>query len=192
MNAVYKNNQNSQNTKKTVPLPPKEGSVQIKAAWVKLGDASAKSSDYPTWHTAQAQYYKAIKQKDGSEKVEASEFSLFGLVGMHIIQRIHTSDINNISNAANPVGGTFVFSTWEHSSIFNSPVDGVGGKVEYYYSNYYDGQGNFLPPQIPKGFYPPLSKNAYPVERMYPILPNVVAANTAVHNAIRKVNSNSV
>ncbi len=192
INKVYNNNKMRAKPKEAVPPPPKQGSVQIKAAWVKLGGSTAKASDYPTWHTAQAQYYQKVKPKTGASKIEASEPSLFGLVGMHIIQRIHTSDVNNIGGTANSVGGTFVFSTWEHSSIFNSPVDGIGGTTEYYYSNYYDGQGNFLPPHIPKGFYPPLNQNAYPVERLYPILPNVVAANTAVHKAIKKANANSV
>lgn len=194
VNVVYNKNKTSSNIKIPVPPPPKEGSVQIKAAWVKLGGSDAKASDYPTWHTSQAQYYQQVGTS-GSKKIEASEASLFGLVGMHIIQRIHTSNTKKIGDAGNAEGGTFVFSTWEHSSIFNSPVDGMGGAVEYYYSNYYDGQGNPpapKPPLIAKGFYPPLDKKAYPIERMYPILPNVAAANTAVHKSIKKVNPNSV
>src|SRR5215213_2051309 len=39
----------------SVPLPPPQGSIQVKAAWIKLGGATAKPSDFPTWHTAIAQ-----------------------------------------------------------------------------------------------------------------------------------------
>ena len=31
--------------------------IQVKAAWMKLGGANAKPSDFPTWHTAFAQNY---------------------------------------------------------------------------------------------------------------------------------------
>lgn len=175
------------NASKTPPTnanTPTAGSVQLKAAWIKLGGSGAKASDFPTWHTALAQNYKDI---DG--KPVPSEPTLFGLVGLHIIQRIHQTTAS--SNAQSP-GGTFIFATWEHASIFNSPVQGQPDPPPptYFYSNYFAGQAVMGPPL--KGFYPALEKPAYPVVRQYPVLDNTKAVTAAVHSAIRSLNPNSV
>ena len=184
INSVYAYNQQNPGSPHPVPLPPMQGAVQIKSAWVKLGGEDARASDYPEWHTAQAQYYQEV-----NGVVTPSEASLFGLVGLHIIQRIHTTDPSKPDQAANPVGGTFIFSTWEHTSIFNSPAQGSGGTPTYYYSNYFGGSPFGTPAA---GFYPPLDKDVYPVERIYPVLDNVKQVNQSVHSAIKAVNPDSV
>lgn len=168
-----------------VPLPPQQGSIQVKAGWLKLGGPNAKPSDFPTWHTAYAQYYTT---RDG--KPVASEPTLFGLVGMHIIQRIHTTDSKQPQ--AYPPGGTFIFATWEHESIYNSPVVGLKNqpKPTYFYSNFYAGEA--VEHGLKKGFYPPLDQPAYPVVRQYPVLDNTKKVTALVHNLIRAKNPKSV
>jgi len=177
------------------PLPPlpEQGSIQVKAAWLKLGGANAKPSDFPTWHTAIAVNY--ITGPDG--KPMASEPTLFGLVGMHIIQRVHTTTPDPINPSqpqgptANPPGGTFVFATWEHASIFNSPVAGQKNpKPTYFYSNFFAGEA--VEHGLKKGFYPPLDKPAYPVARQYPVLDNTKKVTALVHGLIRAKNPKSV
>jgi hypothetical protein len=176
------------------PLPPRQGAMQVKAAWVKLGGPNAKPSDFPTWHTAFAQYYVA---DPASGNPVPSEPSLFGLVGMHIIQRIHTTAVDSKHPAfpsapnANPPGGTFIFATWEHDSIFNSPVRGQKNppKPTYFYSNFFAGES--VEHGLKKGFYPPLDQ-AFPVERRYPVLDNTKKATALVHSLIRSKNPNSV
>ena len=174
--------------RRPLPLPPGQGSIQVKAAWLKLGGPEAKPSDFPTWHTAIAVNY--ISDEKGNPI--PSEPTLFGLVGMHIIQRIHSTDPKNPGGKANPAGGTFVFATWEHESIFNSPVFGLPNqpKPTYFYSNFFLGQAVGGPPQ--KGFYPPLDQQAYPVVRQYPVLPPTKKVTAIFHDAIRKKNPKSV
>jgi hypothetical protein len=177
-----------------IPLPPQQGSIQVKAAWLKLGGANAKPSDYPTWHTAIAVNY-IDNPKDPKGPPIPSEPTLFGLVGMHIIQRIHTDPMNpsTIANPpANPAGGTFIYATWEHESIFNSPVVGLRNqpKPTYSYSNFFAGEA--VEHGLRKGFYPPLDQTAYPVVRQYPVLDNTKKVTAIVHAAIQKRNPNSV
>jgi len=182
INNIYSGKQNP-----PVPPPPGQGSIQVKAAWLKLGGANAKPEDFPTWHTAVAQNY--ISDADG--KPVPSEPTLFGLVGLHIIQRIHTTDPNNPSLDANGPGGTFIYATWEHESIFNSPVLGQLNppKPTYFYSNFFAGA---VLGHTPRGFYPPLDQPAYPVVRLYPVLNNTKQVTAAFHNAIRAINPKSV
>jgi hypothetical protein len=169
-----------------VPRPPLQGSIQVKAAWLKLGGRDAKPSDYPTWHTAFAQNYIS----DANGQPVPSEPTLFGLVGMHIIQRIHTTDSRQPQ--AYPPGGTFIYATWEHESIFNSPVVGLRNQPQptYFYSNFFIGQDG--PPIIAKGFYPPLTQAAYPVMRQYPVLDSTKKVTGLVHRTIQKLNPRSV
>ena len=49
----------------------------------------------------------------------------FGLIGLHIIQRVHAGAPGG---PPEPAGGTYIFATWEHQSIGN----GAG----YSYVNY--------------------------------------------------------
>ena len=182
INSAYATNHAKKRQPVPVPLPPGQGSVQIKAAWLKLGGKDANPADFPTWHTAFAQNYK-VEMRDGKPVVVPSEPTLFGLVGLHIIQRLHTTDLGHPNS--NPTGGTFIFATWEHDSIFNSPVQGQEGgpAPTYFYSNFSPGGGILLP-----GFYPGLDEKAYPVERRYPILDGTLKVNQLVHAAIRAAN----
>ena len=163
-----------------------QGSIQVKAAWLKLGGANAKPSDFPTWHTAFAQNYIS----DATGNPVPSEPTLFGLVGMHIIQRIHTT--NPAQPQAGPGGGTFIYATWEHASIFNSPVAGQKNPPNalYSYSNFFAGEA--VERGLRAGFYPPLDKTAYPVVRQYPVLDNTKNVTAVVHSQIRARNPNSV
>ena len=68
--------------KQPIPLPPQQGSIQVKAGWLKLGGADAKPSDFPTWHTAIAVNYIS----DANGNPIPSEPTLFGLVGMLAIE----------------------------------------------------------------------------------------------------------
>ncbi len=185
INTIYNNTKQPS----PVPLPPRQGSIQVKAAWLKLGGPDAKPSDFPTWHTAVAQNY--ISDRTG--KPIASVPTLFGLVGMHIIQRIHATDPSNPNANAQAPGGTFIFATWEHSSIFNSPVAGSPtANAPYSYSNFYAPPPPPPAPGLPAGFYPPLNQPAYPVVRSYPVLQNTIDVTAAVHKAIAARNPNSV
>jgi hypothetical protein len=177
------------------PLPPlpNQGSIQVKAAWLKLGGPDAKPSDFPTWHTAIAVNY--ITGPDG--KPMPSEPTLFGLVGMHIIQRIHTTTPDKINPSqpqgpyANTTGATFVFATWEHASIFNSPTAGQKSpQPTYFYSNFFAGEN--VEHGLKKGFYPPLEQAAYPVVRQFPVLDNTKKITALVHGLIRQKNPKSV
>ena len=169
-----------------VPFPPLQGSIQVKAAWLKLGGPNAKPSDFPGWHTAFAQNYIS----DANGNPVPSEPTLFGLVGMHIIQRIHTTAPNQPQSG--PAGGTFIYATWEHASIFNSPVAGLKNQPNptYSYSNFFAGEA--VQHGLRAGFYPPLETTAYPVVRQYPVLGNTKQVTALVHNAIRARNPNSV
>jgi hypothetical protein len=169
-----------------VPPPPAQGSIQVKAAWIKLGGPNARPADFPTWHTALAQNYIS----DASGNPIPSVPTLFGLVGMHIIQRIHTTSSNSILDANSP-GGTFIYATWEHDSIFNSPVAGLPNqpKPTYFYSNFFAGEA--VIGKLKKGFYPELTQPAYPVVRQYPVLDNTKKVTAAFHAAIRAQNPRS-
>ena len=141
------------------------GSIHIKTAWIPLQD-----EDPSKYHTADAAYFKTENGKS------CMSYATFGLVGIHIIQRIHQG-----SQGSGPPGGTFVFATWEH-------VD--NDEAGFTYSNYFPGQP-FVGPPKRATFYPQPSA-ALPVTRKFPILPGTQQANDQVHAAIRSVNPNSV
>jgi hypothetical protein len=100
------------------PLPLL-GSIQLKAAWlpVKLLDG-----DPSTYHLTDAIYYK---DSPGQPNGLCYDVEQFGLIGLHIIQRVHAGAPGGVPE---PTGGTFIFATWEHQSIGN----GAG----YTYVNY--------------------------------------------------------
>ena len=97
---------------------PALGSIQVKAAWV-----PAFLLDQPeTYHLTDAVYYQdSPSQKNGL----CVDVQTFGLVGLHIIQRVHAGPPGG--SPASP-GGTYIFATWEHRS--------VGNGADYSYVNY--------------------------------------------------------
>lgn len=187
---TYQNYQNRSNQKDTI-LPPGIGSMHLKAAWIKLDPTK---DDITKYHTSNAQYF-VTNPTTGKPEVRQGTF---GLIGLHIIQRIHTSTPD--STKANPLGGTFIFATWEHTSL---------DTTKYTYSNYYNpvvdpacGGGLRPPdkdcPNYPnkltphgEGFYPPLNQ-PYTVQRLYqpisqkaPKPMGTVEVNAVVHQAIK-------
>ena len=98
---------------------PGLGSIQLKAAWVpsKLLDG-----DPNTYHLTDAVYYKDSPSQPNGLCYDVEQF---GLIGLHIIQRVHAGAPGGAPEAA---GGTYIFATWEHQSIGN----GAG----YSYVNY--------------------------------------------------------
>lgn len=164
--------------------PCQTGSIQIKTAWIPL----INGEDPKKYHTAAAAVFKTQRNPSNPQQTETcidyDPSVLYGLVGIHIIQRIHQGAGGG---SANPQGGTFIFATWEH-------VD--NDKAGFTYAN-------FLPPQTAKAVTPnppyippvsfyPLPGNALAVKRRFPILSGTANVNTAVHNAIRKIDPNSV
>ena len=146
-------------------LPMPTGAIHLKAAWMLL-----QNEDPSKYHTAEAAYFKT----ENNQKCMA--YGMFGLIGLHIIQRIHQGN----GAMGNPPGGTFIFATWEH-------VD--NDSAGFTYSDFFSGQPFEGPPK--RGFYPSPA-SALPVKRQFPILPGTVAVNNAVHAAISKVNPNSI
>lgn len=143
------------------------GSIHIKTAWIPIQD-----EDPSKYHTAEAAYFKTENGK------ACMSYATFGLVGIHIIQRVHAGQGTSPST---PRGGTFIFSTWEH-------VD--NDEAGFTYSNYFPGQPFAGPPQRAT-FYPQPSA-ALPVVRKYPILPATQKVNSQVHTAIKALNPSSV
>ncbi len=150
-------------------VPPLIGSMQFKAAWVMLDPAK---DDVSKYHTSEALYYQSVNGQPVAFE------GLFGLIGLHIIQRVH---LTNNEADANPTGGTFIFATWEHTSL-------RADTTLYTYSNYYNPEvdpgadtlanGDY---KYPQGFYPPINRTldndgVYEVKAKFPIISN--AGNT--------------
>lgn len=88
--------------------PPAVGSVQVKSAWKILT-----GSDTPAnYHTTDAVFFNTT-----ASGTPCFSVTTFGLIGLHIIQRVHMGDKN--APYADPIGGTFIFATWEHNTIAN-------------------------------------------------------------------------
>ncbi|MCZ6857519.1 MAG: hypothetical protein O7F70_05925 [Gemmatimonadetes bacterium] len=173
-------------------LPP-IGSVQLKAAWLMLTPEEVSSN---TYLTTDAVYYKTPEPP--SQDTLCYAVDTFGLIGLHIIQRVHAFQGSRQPTEYTEFahGGTFVFATWEHTDL---PDSGVASS--YYYANFLAGETNLVTGN-PFGF----STNAHPfpnftdtattainVIRMqnYP-LPSTTAVNDSVHASIRRQNSSSV
>ncbi|MEM7051585.1 MAG: hypothetical protein AAF604_18095 [Acidobacteriota bacterium] len=149
--------------------PCASGAVHTKSAWIPLYD----ESDYSRYYTKKALYY--VFNSD-TQKVQCQE-SIFGLVGFHIIQRIHQS------SGQKGVGGTFIFSSWEHKELQE------GG---YNYVVYWDGRPLDAPNSA--GFYPnpQVPTAVLPVKRQVnTVLPNTQQVNEDVWSAIAARNPNS-
>jgi hypothetical protein len=168
--------------------PPLIGSIHLKAAWQRLG----KDQDRSKYHTAEAQYF--VSDAAGNP---VAHTAVFGLVGLHIIQRIHTGGTNGAYSE--PTGGTFVFATWEH-------VD--NDTAGFTYANFYDPATDPNKTPTPpattlpaESFYPDVAagQEPYPVKRKFPILsqrspryPGTQQVNERVHAMIRQRNPDSV
>jgi hypothetical protein len=145
--------------------PPPIGSVQVKSAWKMLASAD------PTYHTTDAVYFQTTSNNERCYSV-----GIFGLIGLHIIQRAHMGSSSDVN--ASPVGGTFIFATWEHNSIAN----GNG----YTYVNFLSAGGADQNNPTPY----PLLANAIPVTRQQPYpLATTNGVTQAVHG---KLPANSV
>jgi len=182
-------------TPKSEVLPPLIGAVHLKAAWIRLTAAEIKSGRY---HTAEAYYYA----DEGGLPVRKED--TFGLVGLHIIQRIHLgspgkslgADGKKLDNAAEARGGTFIFATWEH----------VDNDLNVFtYSNYYDPKlnqenpafgpdGKPLAAQFVPGLDDPyvVTRRFQPISQHRPGPPGTQQVNERVHGAIRRANADSV
>lgn len=154
--------------------PPRIGAIHVKAAWAPITDAE--KSQF-LWR--EAEYFT------GSDK--DSETALFGLVGLHIIQRIKPNAASNLLNGS-ALGGTFIFSTWEHRDIRQDNADkkyalAQGDSLpttQYTYTNYFGGNGG-----LPVVVSPPLD-NPFFLSRLYPILDHTKEANAQVQAMVGK------
>ena len=155
-------------TSNLTPYP--SGAIHLKAAWILLKD-----EDKSKYHTTEAAYFTKNPKKGGEPCMATGTF---GLVGLHIIQRIHRSR----EKQAFTQGGTFVFATFEH-------VDNADGGFTY--SNAYHRPPKASSSTPPTGFYPS-GDATLPVRRLFPILSGTQDVNRKVHQAIRAANPKSV
>ena len=135
------------------------GAIHTKSGWIELGNGD----DPSQYHTTKAIFYQDAPGDPG--KI-CKATGLFGMVGLHIIQRVHQPYASGVTTGPT-LGGTFIFATWEHRNILNA----TGGS-DYTYVNYeLSGDSNQLTP------FPTLA-NALPVSRML-IPPTPVQAKPA-------------
>jgi hypothetical protein len=156
---------------------PGIGSVQVKAAWLLLDEKERKGGKF---HTTEAVYYQTDDQDPGKL---CYRIDTFGLLGLHIIQRVHSQPFRRSDPNLFAHGGTFIFATWEHTSLEVEPTG-------YYYANFFAFSG----PLGTSGKYPfdiettPFPNfrdapgGAIPVVRQKPYpLATTAAVNAAVH-----------
>lgn len=157
---------------------PGIGSVQVKAAWLKL----EKGDDPSQYHTTEAVFYRTkpdappnFPDEDALEYT-CYEVAEFGLLGLHIIQRVHAQPFSRDNPGLFAHGGTFIFATWEHVGLGDYQE-----KTDYYYANYlafdkplaplskkfpFDVQTTPFPnfTQAPDGAIPVVREMPYPLE----------------------------
>ena len=146
--------------------PCSAGAVHLKAAWLQLTPGV---DDFSKYHTATAFQYFTNSMSTGQVCMAPATF---GLIGLHIIQRIHQTGQNTFlgsgSSTGQPRGGTYVFATWEH-------VD--NDTAGFTYVNYPTSG-----PQVP---YPNLAQvPALPLNRVYPPLASTARATALVHSIL--------
>jgi hypothetical protein len=154
-------------TSSLTPCP--SGSVHLKAAWMPLTAEQVESGDF---HTSEVFIYtnQAEKSPDNPEGI-CKRPAVYGLVGLHIIQRIHQQKSDQPAQAT-PKGGTFIFATWEH-------VD--NDSQGFTYANLYPTNRDTPLP------YPNVDKagvDAIPLRRAYSPLTTTQNANQQVHQAL--------
>lgn len=108
---------------------PGIGSVQLKAAWVLLDPKEVKGGRY---HTTEAIYFRSREPKKDPSLL-CYDVDTFGLIALHIIQRVHSQPFDRRNPELFAHGGTFAFATWEHTSLAGPPSKPTG----YYYANYF-------------------------------------------------------
>ena len=147
------------------PVPPRIGAVHLKAAWARIDEA-----EKDRFIHRRAEYFYS----DGGEKKSSTD--LFGLIGLHIIQRIKVRQPNKLLNN-NALGGTFIYSTWEHTDI-REQKDGPG--TQYLYTNYFvDFQtGKMVAAPDP-------AQSLFDLYRLYPILPHTRRFNEHIQAFFR-------
>ena len=123
--------------------PCRTGAVHLKSAWIEL-----QGEDPDLYHNAYAIYFQ-----DAGNGLVCKKVGQFGLVGFHIIQRVH----NQPASAQDPsLGGTFIFSTWEHTSVYDETTH----TPSYTYVNYPAANANISGPKQPY----PATTNSLAVE----------------------------
>jgi len=140
------------------------GSVHLKAAWMPLSDDEVSSGDY---HTSELLYYVSNPDVSGGICKMPGQY---GLIGLHIIQRVHAWDPSNAESY--PHGGTFIFASWEHKDN-----DDQG----FTYANLYPAGSDEPQP------YPNVDEDGVdgiPLNRAYDILDTTANANQAVYDAL--------
>jgi len=159
---------------------PGVGSLQAKAAWLLLTPEEIESEEF---HTTEAVYYQTDDDDPGNL---CYRVDTFGLLGLHIIQRIHSQPFERRNPNLFAHGGTFIFATWEHTSL---EAEDTG----YYYANFFAFPGPVTglytyPFDIETTPFPNVTAGAgiaIPVVRQKPYpLASTTAVNDAVHAAL--------
>jgi hypothetical protein len=160
---------------------PGIGSVQLKAAWVMLTPEEIAGKKY---HTTEAIFFRSPDPKEPQEL--CYEVATFGLDALHVIQRVHSQPFDRRNPALFAHGGTFVFATWEHTSLEAEPSG-------YYYANYFafpgplgvEGNYPFTTDLTPFPNFVKAEGGAIPVVRMEPYpLATTQSVNQAVHDRL--------
>ncbi len=166
---------------------PGIGSVQLKAAWVLLDRPEVKSGKY---HTTEAIYFRSREPKKDPSLL-CYDVDTFGLVALHIIQRVHSQPFDRRNPNLFAHGGTFAFATWEHTSLAGPPSQPTG----YYYANYFAFPGpvtalyryKFVTDLTPFPNFVKAPGGAIPIVRQMPYpLASTQRVNDAVHAELGK------
>jgi hypothetical protein len=161
---------------------PGIGSVQLKAAWLMLDDKEIASGKY---HTTEAIFFRSREPKKDPTLL-CYDVATFGLDALHIIQRVHSHPFDRRNPELFAHGGTFVFATWEHTSLEAVPSG-------YFYANYFafpgplgvEGNYPFTTDLTPFPNYVKAQSGAIPVVRKMPYpLARTAAVNRAVHDQL--------
>ena len=159
--------------------PCPAGAVHLKAAWIELTN-----EDATKYHTASAYKYLSNAGVPGGI---CKQPGTFGLIGLHIIQRVHVNNPAHIGQGTDgaqgfPRGGTYVFASWEH----------VGNDTAgFTYANYSSAPPTGQP-GTPAPFPNVATVGALPLNRAYSLLPSTARANALIYGQLGCPASNSV